>query len=115
MTKWSEETHTDRSQLRATVAEISEARCEHPIVDKARRVACRAPMVEMAHIYPRGMGHKGTRDYLNNVMAACSLHARSTDDLSSPEWEAVPPDGHNLRDSLTIWVKSLRQSKGWDV
>ena len=100
-----------RSELRAQVVEISGNRCEHPIADGR----CRAAMVEMAHIQPRGMGHTGYRDTLNNVMAACPLHARSTDDLSSPEWAHVPDAGGTRRQDLAAFVAWERHKQGWDV
>jgi len=66
----------------------------------------------MAHIRPRGMGHTGYRDTLDNVMAACYTHARSTDDLSSPEWELVPG---NDRAGLAQYVADKRYNQGYDT
>ena len=114
----------DRSLLRAEVVEISGNRCEHPAFYMAmNKVArCSGQMTEMAHITPRGMGHKGDRDVIENVMAACSLHARSTDDLSSSEWEYVAGwqllDRHELmtkRQSLAHYVNSRRVNEGWNI
>lgn len=112
-----------RSQLRAQVVEISGNQCEHPILDAFGQVTrCKFAMAEMAHIFPRGMGHKGARDVLTNVMAACELHARSTDDLSSTEWHAVAIWAEALpgreeqkayRSWLTQYVNQLRASQGW--
>jgi tellurite resistance protein len=87
---------------------------------------CHQPAVELAHIVPRGMGHKGDRDYLANVMAACAVHARSTDDVSSSEWNAVEqwadcaPDvmagtSGTRRDALRAFVSELRKSEGWNI
>ena len=117
----------DRSLLRAEVVEISGNRCEHPAFYMAmNKVArCSGQMTEMAHITPRGMGHKGDRDVIENVMAACPLHARSTDDLSSSEWEHVPgwmvrnPDDSfnkhlmTKRQSLATYVNGRRVKEGW--
>ena len=76
-----------RGELRAQVWEISGGQCEHPI---ALTYRCTRTAAELAHIQPRGHGHTGYRDRLDNVMAACTVHAASTDDLSSPEWDHVP-------------------------
>ena len=113
--KWSDEP-TDRSELRAQCFEIAGNRCEHPKVKAGRVIVCGQPATEMAHIYPRGMGHTGYRDYLNNVIAACELHARSTDDMTSKEWTHVPASGPaHKRERLARWVKSKRRGEGWDV
>jgi tellurite resistance protein len=62
------------------------------------------------------MGHKGDRDTINNVMAACTLHARSTDDLSSSEWEHLPQlPLMTKRDSLAAYVKARRVKDGWNM
>jgi tellurite resistance protein len=60
------------------------------------------------------MGHTGYRDHINNVMCACALHARSTDDLSSPEWDHVAGGRaglaayvHNLRSEAGFWLPPL--------
>lgn len=103
-----------RSELRATVWEISGGQCEHPIFKVYRTIRCQQPAAEMAHIVPRGMGHKGDRDVLSNVMAACPTHARSTDDLSSKEWQHVPGDFRYKRKNLTRWVAELRSAQGWE-
>ncbi len=82
-----------RSDLRAQVFEIAGDQCEHPVEHGPSwtgPMRCVKAATELAHIQPRGMGHQGDRDRLDNVMAACSVHARSTDDLSSPEWDHVP-------------------------
>ena len=103
-----------RSELRAIVFEMADHRCEHPILsDAGDRIRCRSYALEMSHIVPRGMGHTGYRDVLDNVMAACTTHARSTDDLSSYEWGAVPPPGDRI--ALAEWVAELRKREGWDV
>ena len=105
---------TRRSELRAIVFDMADHRCEHPILtDAGDRIRCRGYALELAHIKPRGMGHTGYRDVLENVMAACTTHARSTDDLSSYEWGAVPPPGDRI--ALAEWVAALRKSEGWDV
>lgn len=104
---------TDRGALRAVVFEMAGGRCEHPVNDGAAR--CGNAAAEMAHIFPRGMGHTGYRDTVNNVMAACRLHARTTDDLSTPAWSSVPraDDGHPLRDGLRLYVLHRRRAEGW--
>ncbi len=105
-------TLTTRQRLRAEVFELADDQCEHP----AATGRCLNRAVEMAHIVPRGMGHTGYRDVIDNVMAACPVHARSTDDLSSPEWQHVPY-GVLLtrRQALSDYVKTRRQGEGWDV
>lgn len=116
----------DRSQLRAAVWEISNGRCEHPLKRWAhgpgtRIEQCGAAAAELAHIQPRGMGHRGDRDTIANTIAACAPHARSTDDLSSPLWQPViewasdHPDGESPRQSLARYVRVLRRNQGWDV
>jgi len=101
-----------RSDLRATVWEMSDGQCEHPAADGR----CQLAAVEMSHITPRGMGHTGYRDHLGNVMAACPLHARSTDDLSSPEWAHVGKGGSfDRRTLLANYVNTRRRRDGWDV
>ena len=120
-----------RSDLRAQVWEIAGGRCEHPIrwnsaIDYGGGVRrCPNPATELAHIFPRGMGHTGYRDTLANVMAACSIHARSTDDLTSPEWDHVPGWRHvdgtapipllTKRQALAHYVNRRRRSEGVDV
>ncbi len=108
--------YQDRRELRATVWEVSGARCEHPIriepriTGTPRLVACEAPATEMAHVFPRGMGHHGYRDSLSNVIAACDYHARSTDDMSHEAWKEIGMD----RQGLVAWVASWRSKhRGW--
>jgi hypothetical protein len=105
-----------RRQLREQVWNMSQGECEHPVFASPGSSTtirpCAAPARELAHIKPRGMGHTGYRDELNNVMAACELHARSTDDLSSSEWDAVPG---NDRIGLRLWVWTNRVKVGWDL
>lgn len=114
---------TTRQRLRAEVFELADNRCEHP-ADSGR---CPNRAIEMSHIFPRGMGHTGYRDHLANVMAACPVHARSTDDLSSSEWNHVPGWQLNFQDSegpvslmpkrqaLAAYVTGHRRGEGWDV
>ena len=111
-------TLTTRQRLRAEVFEIADDQCEHPAADGR----CPNRAVEMAHITPRGMGHTGYRDVIDNVMAACVLHARSTDDLGSPEWQHVPGwrrQGERgvwtKREALARYVIAGRRWGGWDV
>ncbi len=113
-----------RSDLRAQVWDISGARCEHPAGGGriAVTLRCNMPATEMAHIVPRGMGHQGDRDRLDNVMAACYIHARSTDDLSSPEWDHVPgwKDDRAValmtkRQALAHYVNTARRRAGVDL
>jgi hypothetical protein len=57
------------------------------------------------------MGHTGDRDTLTNVMAACPTHARSTDDLTSSEWDHVP--GWRAREidgSMAVPLMTRRQA-----
>ncbi len=107
-------TLTTRQQLRAEVFLIADDQCEHP----AAGGRCPNRAVEMAHIVPRGMGHTGYRDTLGNVMAACLVHARSTDDMTSPEWRQVGTADlatYELRIKLTDFVNTRRRGEGWDV
>lgn len=109
---------TTRQQLRAEVFALADDRCEHP----AENGRCGNYAVEMAHILPRGMGHTGYRDHLTNVMATCRIHARSTDDLTSPEWKHVKLDGIDImevgsfdrRTLLANYVNTRRRDEGWD-
>lgn len=110
----------DRRELRAIVWNIAQGRCEHPTYQgellisgsaEGRWLPCSEPAAELAHIQPRGMGHTGYRDTVNNAIAACTLHARSTDDLSSPEWQHVP-EPHD-RHALGAWVLEERRRGGW--
>ncbi len=123
-----------RSDLRAQVWDISGGQCEHPVEHGPTwtgPMRCVYRATELAHIVPRGMGHQGDRDRLDNVMAACHIHARSTDDLSSPEWDHVP--GWQLdysphpgddwdqvplmtkRQALARYVNTARRRAGVDV
>jgi hypothetical protein len=62
------------------------------------------------------MGHTGYRDRLDNVLAACPVHARSTDDLSSPEWVHVSdPDRIGRRAALARYVADRRRREGWEM
>ncbi len=103
---------TTRQRLRAEVFELADNRCEHPVYNGR----CGYDAVEMAHIFPRGMGHTGYRDHLANVMAACPVHARSTDDLTSPEWNHVGEGASfDRRTWLARYVNTRRRRDGWDV
>ena len=108
---------TRRSDLRAVVFEIADQRCEWP--------GCPLPADELAHISPRGMGHRGSRDTVGNVMAACARHARITD-MESPsgepwtvvgeEWATIgPPPTGARRARLTGMVAERRRVAGFDV
>lgn len=130
-----------RSELRAQVEEISGRQCEHPLLvdgtwflddeGPALRTAptvarCWRRMQEMAHITSIGMGGRKSADDINNVMAACNMHARSTDDHSSREWNAVAmwAGGDNdteewtsgaMQGWLREYVRQRRRQEGWDV
>ena len=108
-----------RSALRAQVWEIAGGQCEHPELHYGGTHRCARLAAELAHIVPRGMGHTGYRDTLENVMAACLLHARSTDDLSSGEWLAVevlaPAVASDLRAVLARYVNDRRRAEGVDL
>ncbi len=105
-------TLTTRQQLRVEVFLMADDQCEHP----ATNGRCPNRAVEMAHIFPRGMGHTGYRDTIDNVLAADALHARSTDDLTSPEWDHVGKGGtFDRRTMLAAYVAERRRSEGWDV
>ena len=102
-----------RQRLRAEVFEIADGRCEHPGDGNHR---CPNEATELAHIFPRGMGHTGYRDVLWNVLAACPVHARSTDDLGSLEWLLVGDGGSfDRRTLLANYVNGRRRAEGWDV
>ena len=104
---------TTRTLLHAEVFEIAGDQCEHPGDGRHR---CPHRAVELAHIFPRGMGHTGYRDYLGNVMAACTIHARSTDDLTSPEWQHVGAgSSFDRRTLLADYVNTRRLLEGWDL
>ena len=112
-----------RPELRALVFEWADNRCEHPISDVVDEFPdgaavlwfhrCGVRAEELSHIYPRGMGHTGYRDTIDNVIAACTLHARSTDDLSSPEWQHVPAP-HD-RKALKEWIAASRADWAIDM
>ena len=105
-------TLTTRQRLRTEVFQIAGDQCEHP----AETGRCLNRAVEMAHIFPRGMGHTGYRDTLANVIAACPTHARSTDDLTSPEWDHVAEGGSfDRRTHLANYVNTRRRGEDWDV
>lgn len=130
-----------RSDLRAQVFEIAGDRCEHPVAVPILVIGglqptrlmpdvvgrCPMPATELAHIYPRGMGHTGYRDHLTNVLAACGIHARSTDDLTDPEWGVIrqllgdrddswPPMASGLlRAQLAELIDQRRQREGVDL
>ncbi len=119
-----------RSDLRAQVWDISGGRCEHPVAVPVLVIGalqptrlppdvvgrCPMPAAELAHIQPRGHGHTGYRDRLDNVMVACPVHARSTDDLSSPEWKGVPAVPlMTKRQALAHYVNTARRRAGVDV
>lgn len=113
--------YDDRSELRAAVFEIAGGRCEHPVIMKeltleamsAPPTECGEHATELAHIEPRGMGHTGYRDTVNNAIAACPGHARSTDDLSSSAWDGVPPPHDRI--ALAQWIYKRRTAAGWAV
>lgn len=120
-----------RSDLRAQAFEIAGGQCEHPTLRATTSLVrptlerCPLPATELAHIWPRGMGHTGYRDTLENVIAACPRHARSTDDLSSLEWNAIKrllgkhtnetiPSGM-LRAQLAEHIDQRRRAEGVDL
>ncbi len=117
---YGEDQYNDLSVLRAVVWEIAEGRCEHPLVndtgvhgDDGR---CTSRATELAHIVPRGMGGSRYRNTVNNTMAACPLHARSTDNLSSPEWDHVPKVPLSTkREALTTYLVEYRRGEGWAI
>lgn len=104
-----------RSKLRAVVWEMTDGNCEWP--------QCSYRAIELAHINPRGMGHTGYRDTLDNVMAACLLHARISDmqggpDLLAREWAKVGDLSAGfsaLRPDLTRRVRESRLAMGFDL
>ncbi len=93
--------------------EIAGGRCEHPIKGTTTTRKCGMPALELAHIESIGMGGRASADRVNNVLAACRRHARSTDDLSSMEWESVPPP-HDQK-ALAEWIREVRMMEGWAV
>lgn len=102
---------TIRQRLRAGVWEMTGGMCEWP--------ACHHRATEMAHIHPRGMGHTGYRDTFDNVMAACSLHARVTDDGSHDAWSDIhggyPGTMYGARVMLADHVARSRARNGYNV
>lgn len=111
---YGEDRYEDRRELRDAVWEIAGARCEHPLLNgRLEPGRCPNPATELAHIVPRGMGHTGYRDTVNNAIAACEIHARSTDDMSSAEWVHVPEPGDRL--ALADWILTERRRAGWAV
>lgn len=105
---------TPRQRLRAVVWEMTSGVCEWP--------GCDSAATEMAHITPRGMGHTGYRDRLGNVMAACDLHAKVTDDLSHPDWSEIHKqfptpivDAGARRWMLAEHVNNARRVAGYDI
>lgn len=117
-TRYLTERYTSRSDLRTVVWEISGGHCEHPVWHYSGLVECNTTATEMAHIFPRGMGHTGYRDTLGNVIAACPLHAQSTDDMTHEAWEIFLQkgwEGLTLRTCLQVWVQDRRWSRGLDV
>jgi len=70
-------TPADRPELRAQAWELSGGRCEWP--------RCVLPAEELAHLNSVGMGGNpdGSRETIEDVMAACYNHARMTDGLYS--------------------------------
>lgn len=74
------------ASLREAVLVRARGRCEWPearveAVAGYRIVACGRPMIELAHLHSRGMGGSVEADQLNNVIAACAVHARVTDGI----------------------------------
>lgn len=110
---YGDERYASRRELRAVVWNIAQGRCEHPTGDPTAPVPCNHPATELAHVQPRGMGHTGYRDTVNNAMAACPEHARSTDNLTHPAWSSVPPP-HD-RPALAAWLLHRRRADGWAV
>jgi hypothetical protein len=123
---YGDDPYDSRSELHGAIWEISAGLCEHPVTDRVwmgtmdsedlQEVGvtyreCSELAAEMAHIKSIGMGGRKTADTVNNTIAACEVHARSTDDLSSPEWQHVPPP-HDLQ-ALTDWICKRRRGRGW--
>jgi hypothetical protein len=112
---YGDDVYDDRGVLREAVFEIADGRCEHP-----ERLAdglewrCPSRATELAHIVSIGMGGGSSRDTVNNTIAACPIHARSTDDRTSPEWRHVPAP-HDPK-ALAEWVLKYRRNVGgWAV
>ena len=110
---YGDDLYDDRSKLRADVWEISGGLCEHPVKVSLVRRRCNMPATELAHIESIGMGGRASADFVNNVMAACDLHARSTDDRTSPEWMWVPAPMDPQ--ALAKWIREERMKQGWAV
>ncbi len=110
---YGEDIYDDRSKLRADVWEISGGVCEHPMKGTTLTRACGMPAMELAHIESIGAGGRRSADRVNNVLAACTRHARSTDDMSAMEWESVPPP-HDQK-ALSEWIREERMKQGWAV
>ncbi len=115
---YGEDLYDDRSLLRADVWEISGGLCEHPIyhtwgVRRERYRHCDMPATELAHIESIGAGGRASADRVNNVFAACDLHARSSDNNSSDEWQNVPPPSDAK--ALAEWIREERMRQGWAV
>lgn len=115
---------SDRSELRTVVFVLADNVCEHPAGEKhlvaftgevsVWRRRCWRLAVELAHLYPRGMGHTGYRDTPANVIAACEIHARSTDNLTHPAWTLDVPPPHDRR-ALTEWIFEDRERRGYTM
>ena len=115
---YGEDLYTDRSLLRADVWEISGGLCEHPVWRTTTSWArparhCEMPAKELAHIESIGAGGRASADRVNNVFAACDLHARSSDNNSSDEWQNVPPPSDAK--ALAEWIREERMRQGWAV
>jgi hypothetical protein len=128
---YGDDVYDDRGDLREAVFEIADGRCEHPIRYEVQVTPISAPppgvrdyvgfsmgrcgsrATELAHIVSIGMGGGSSRDTVNNTIAACPIHARSTDDRSSPEWRHVPAP-HDPK-ALVEWVQGQRRGRGWAV
>jgi hypothetical protein len=117
---YGDDVYDDRGELREAVFEIADGRCEHPkrwqAVSGSAGIQGRCPSraTELAHIVSIGMGGGSSRDTVNNTIAACPLHARSTDDRTSPEWRHVP-EPHDPK-ALAEWVLNYRRNVGgWAV
>lgn len=115
---YGDDVYDDRGELRQVVFEVAANRCEHPVLkptigNNLAYTECDKQATELAHIKSIGMGGRKTADTVNNTLAACPLHARSTDDYSSREWLNVP--GERDGQALAVWVKQRRRSRGWAV
>ena len=124
---YGEDLYEDRSLLRADVWVISGGFCEHPIKPERPRtfasgsarfagttfIKCGMPATELAHIESIGAGGRASADCVNNVFAACDLHARSSDNNSSDQWQHVPPPSDAK--ALAEWIREQRMKEGWAV